>query len=273
MDVNYITCNETLDFAEKHVMAIGFFDGVHLGHQQLFKVANKVAKKLNVSSSALTFSPHPHEVLCGEQNRKYLTPLSKKVKRIHSCEIDNVFVMKFDKQFAALSPHSFVERYIVNMGVQHVVVGFDFTFGRRAEGDIHLLKELSKKYGFGLTVIPKKMYGNKKISSTETRKLIQAGHVEAIMDFLGANYKINATIVHSEYQYSLLMLEPYMLPEQGRYAVEVSMHDKLYGAELSISANKQNGLIINDVEENIEEHTEVTITFLNRLNVAQAVFA
>src|SRR5690625_811943 len=125
MEVIYLNHLSKLDGIKDHVMAIGFFDGVHLGHQQLLQTANRLAKTKGIESSALTFSPHPDEVIKGDKNRKYLTPLQEKIAKIAACGIEKLYVMNFDKHFASLPPTDFMEKYIVSMNAKHVVVGFD----------------------------------------------------------------------------------------------------------------------------------------------------
>src|SRR5690625_3609027 len=120
MEIQYLTSAHHLKVCEPHVMAIGFFDGVHLGHQQLFTKARIVAQELDIKSSVFTFSSHPNEVINGEQNRKYITPLREKMKKIATCGIDKAYVMEFDQSLASLLPFDFIKKYIIDMNVCHV---------------------------------------------------------------------------------------------------------------------------------------------------------
>src|SRR5699024_206983 len=160
MEVFYLTHSSELKNLESHVMAIGFFDGVHLGHQALFQHAKDKAAEQQMKCSAFTFSPHPDEIIKRDSDIRYLTPLEEKIDKIRKCGVDQLFVMNFDKAFASLPPLDFIEKFIAGMNVKHVVVGFDFTFGFKAEGNTTLLAEESNKGKFGLTVVPKKVYRN-----------------------------------------------------------------------------------------------------------------
>lgn len=272
MEVIYLTHLSELKNLESHVMAIGFFDGVHLGHQELFKHTNEQARKRGIKSSALTFSPHPDEVIKGDSSRKYLTPLQEKIKKISQCGIDKLYVMKFDKPFASLPPMDFINKYIIGMNVKHVVVGFDFTFGFKAQGNTKVLEAESLKGDFGLTIVPKKTYVDTKISSTETRKLLNEGNVETIPYYLGMNYQVKALINGSNRTnstFSVTITDRYLLPKPGIYEVNIIINNKVYNGEFNLTDCK-NELNIFDVNySDLKE--ELTIEFLNRLRVKSVV--
>ncbi len=273
MEVIYLTHLSTLKNLEPHVMAIGFFDGVHLGHQALFKHAKEQARKLGIKSSALTFSPHPDEVIKGDSNRKYLTPLQEKITKISQCGIDKLYVMKFDRKFASLPPMDFINKYIIGMNVKHVVVGFDFTFGFRAQGNTKVLERESFKGDFELTVVPQKTYLNTKISSTETRKLLGKGNVEIVPHYLGMNYQVKALIDESSQMdntFSVDITDRYILPKPGIYEVNIIINKEVCVGEFTILTNFKNELIIYDLETS-DLKEELTIEFLNRLRVKRAV--
>lgn len=275
MRVHYLTSDAHIQQEEPHVMALGFFDGVHLGHQELFKEAKRWAKRKGVTCSALTFSPHPNEVIFKEKDRKYITPLRHKLNKIATCGIDTTYVMKFDTSFASLSPDEFVQRYIVQMNVKHVVVGFDFTFGHKAKGDIVVLKEQAEKYQFGLSVVPKKTYDQLKISSTITRELVRTGKVDKILPFLGEYYKIESLVTEqsSLNRYTIVVEEPFILPETGIYEVDVFAHNETYKAELSVQSSNEHELIFERGAENVAINSTITIRFLQRTKVKHALFA
>lgn len=271
MEVFYLTHSSELKNLESHVMAIGFFDGVHLGHQALFQHAKDKAAEQQMKCSAFTFSPHPDEIIKGDSDRKYLTPLEEKIDKIKKCGVDQLFVMNFDKAFASLPPLDFIEKFIAGMNVKHVVVGFDFTFGFKAEGNTTLLAEESNKGKFGLTVVPKKVYRNSKISSTATRKLVNEGNVEHIPHYLGMNYQIKAIVddTKSDNNLSVVASDRYMLPKRGMYEVEVVIGNETYSGELRLlRANHE--LFIYDFNRSHAKE-ELTIKFLNRLRVKKTV--
>ena len=271
MEVIYLTHATELKDVEPHVMAIGFFDGVHLGHQALFKKTKKIAAELGVKSSALTFSPHPDEVIKGDVNRKYLTPLKEKIRKISECQLDKLYVMKFDKPFASLPPIDFIDQYIVNMNVKHVVVGFDFTFGFKAEGDAPLLRAQAVEKGFQVTVVPKITFQNEKISSTLIRKLLAEGNVELIPYILGVHYEIKATLqqlAENEDHYAVTTTAPYILPKHGKYKVNIYENENVFEGELVYSSDGKVTLYAKGLNcQNVEQR----IAFLSRLKVKETV--
>ncbi|PZD84263.1 hypothetical protein DTX80_12990 [Bacilli bacterium] len=229
MEVVYLSHLDEQIKKEPHIMAIGFFDGVHLGHQELLNHAKKLAYKNNALFTAMTFSPHPDEVIKGDKDRRYLMSLPQKIKRMAAMGVDKLFVMKFDRTFASLPPTDFIKNYIVGLNVRHVVVGFDFTFGFKAKGNTELLRKQShKSKQFGLSVIPKKSYMQEKISSTRIKELIQDGKVDLVPYYLGTHYEMSVNI----FQYGIngnIVIQPYnksILPAAGSYFVDVIQKGK-----------------------------------------------
>lgn len=271
MEVIYLNHPSRLNHITDHVMAIGFFDGVHLGHQELFATAKKYASKKGMTCSALTFSPHPDEVIKGDKNRKYITPLREKIAKIASYGIDKLFVMNFDPHFASLPPIEFIRQYIVDMNAKHIVVGFDFTFGFKAEGDIELLKQEAATGSFELSIIPKKTYLDAKIGSTEVKKVIQEGNVDLVPYYLGTHYEVNARIYHfSSNSCKLVINTQHILPKPGVYAVKVSQGKDIFYGEVTVQPNFDTKLLLYEYENPNDQ--ALKIAFLNRLAVKRTVF-
>lgn len=272
MEVIHITQAAYIQNNQPHVMAIGFFDGVHLGHQRLFSKAKKHARKLGCKSSALTFSPHPDEVIKGHVNRKYITPLQEKIDKIGQCGIDTVYVMKFDKEFASLPPMDFIDRYITGTNAKHIVVGFDFTFGFKAEGTTTLLKEQSEERNYGLSVIPKMTYLHSKIGSTETKALIQAGNVADVPKYLGAHYEANGYMIEYDAlqgKGQIQMHAQQILPEYGTFLVEVTIEHAIYEGRLTIGTNQKVELEVYHFEWSTNQ--ALKLKFLNKIALKQAM--
>lgn len=218
---------------EPHVMALGFFDGVHLGHQSLLKQAKSIAKKLGLKFTVMTFDPHPDEIIKHETDRRYITPLDSKLERISAFGADKIFVMNFNHPFASLPADDFIKKYIVELNAKHVVVGFDFSFGYKARGDVDYLRHFRKD--FEVTVISKKTRNDQKISSTLIRKLISDGDVHLIPPYLGNHYEIRGhlTGVHMK---ALHPDSKYIMPKPGLYQVEILSEKKTTKGLLSCSA-------------------------------------
>ena len=123
-------------------LAIGFFDGVHKGHQEVIKSAIAQAKKSGIRSAVMTFDPHPSIVLGGRNERVfYITPLQQKLDTLEALEVDTVFVVHFTSDFAKLSPEQFIQYFIRDLHVKHVTAGFDFSFGAYGKGDMALRQQ------------------------------------------------------------------------------------------------------------------------------------
>lgn len=269
MEVIYLTHESEWEDVDHQVMAIGFFDGVHLGHQALLKKTKEIADQLGTKSAAFTFSPHPDEVIKGEINRSYLTPLNDKINKISQFELDRLYVMKFDKQFASLPPLAFIDQYIVGMNVKHVVVGFDFTFGYKAEGNIRVLKEHAVTKGYQVTVVPKITFRNEKISSTFIRKLLKEGNVELIPYILGKHYELKVKLdkVAKGY-YTITTTDKYMIPKSGEYVVSLETYGSRMQGKLIVTT--KNDLIL-QVEELIHFDHEQRIALNSKLKVKETL--
>ena len=219
--------NMTIDGDEQYSLAIGFFDGLHKGHQAVIHQAIEKAKELSISSAVMTFTPHPSHVLGGGKNKiGYITPLDEKSRLLKEMGVDAVFIVKFDMNLASLKPSEFVDLFIKSLGVKHVTAGFDYTFGAKGAGTMKDMKELSAG-AYETTVVGKVTDSADKISSTRIRKLFSEGNVKDAALLLGRNFRTIGTVVHGEKNGRKLgfptanvsPLEGSILPENGVYAV------------------------------------------------------
>lgn len=210
-------------------MAIGFFDGVHRGHQQVIQTAIEMAKKKNVKSAVMTFDPHPSIVLGGRREKVfYITPLKQKLEILEELGVDVTFVVQFTSELAKLSPEQFVEHFIRNLNVVHVTAGFDFTFGAFGKGNMELMKQLSKG-DFGVTVVEKQQDDIDKISSTRIRAYLKEGDMEKAADLLGRPYQVPGIVIQGDKRgrtigfptANIQVSEGSFIPLVGVYAVKV----------------------------------------------------
>lgn len=222
METEYITHSPdvSLPMDEPHVMAVGFFDGVHLGHQSLLQQAKAIAKKEGLKFTVMTFDPHPHEIIKQETDRRYITPLDSKLQRISAFGADKIFVVTFNSSFASIPADTFIRKYMIGLHAKHVVVGFDFTFGHKAQGDVEYLRQFSNDHSLEVTVMAKMTQCNQKISSTLIRNLIRVGDVHLIPHYLGKHYEIRGAFVESSSQ-SFRIDPKYVMPKPGLYQVEI----------------------------------------------------
>ncbi|WP_203557409.1 FAD synthetase family protein [Bacillus sp. B15-48] len=213
---------QTLLKAKPCVIALGFFDGVHLGHQQVIKEAKKQADLRGLPLKIMSFFPHPKEVLInGKKSVPYLMPIAEKQKIFEKLGADCFFLIQFDAEFAALSPKEFVQNYLLDFGAKQVVAGFDFTYGHRGEGNMDRIKDDSEGKIEGFKV-KKQEYEGEKISSTLIRNLILTGEIEKIPQYLGDFYQIEGKVRVTN-QDAMMMIHPYyLLPAPGFYEVTVT---------------------------------------------------
>jgi len=201
--------------AKRSVAALGFFDGIHKGHQHVIQSASQIAKRKNLSLSVMSFFPHPKEVISnGKKQVRYLMPLSEKEKRLRELGVDMFYLVEFSKEFASLLPSQFVAQYLSNLGVVHAVAGFDFSYGYKGTGHMDRLK----KDSFGLidvTKVEKLAVHGEKISSTLIREKLMKGEVEELPYLLGRTYEVECV-----WDGNVLELLPYYtLPASGCYEV------------------------------------------------------
>lgn len=278
MKITYLNTetNGKLTELDPCVLAMGFFDGVHLGHKQLLEKAKQLSLQKGLELSVLTFFPHPKEVLCGVKF-DYLISLDRKIEIFKEQGVKQLFVVRFDEKFANLEAAAFVEQYLINLKVKEVVAGFDFTYGRKGLGNIQTLKAHGKGM-FGVHIVPKfELYG-KKVSSSLIRDYLKAGRVEQIPDYLGDNYQIRGkiTVVHKpKHLRSVSKIgiaeSPYnMLPDYGIYEAEVLLTGKWYKSFCHfLQKEKGKKCVEMEIPRNvkIENQEEVMIKLLNNWSI------
>lgn len=227
---------------QQYAMAIGFFDGLHKGHQAVIQTAIDEAKALGIQSAVMTFNPHPSHVLGGGKNKVgYITPYKEKVEVLTSLGVDTLFIVKFDEVLSSLTPEEFVDRFIRGLHVKHVVAGFDFTFGKKGAGTMEEMKALENG-DYKTTVVNKVADDADKISSTRIRTLLAKGKVEEAASLLGRNFKLSGVVVHGAKDgrklgfptANVMPPEHTILPLNGVYAVKFTANGKMYDGVCSI---------------------------------------
>jgi riboflavin kinase/FMN adenylyltransferase len=177
-------------------LTIGNFDGVHRGHAELMHLVAQRAGLEGWAASALTFDPHPARIVAPERAPRLLTSIEERCRLMTDEGIEQVFVLAFEREIAALPPEDFVERILVRgLGARHIVVGEDFRFGAKQAGDVALLESLSKRLGFGLQAIRKIDSHRQRISSTAIRRHLDKGEVSAAAQALGRPYALEGEVV------------------------------------------------------------------------------
>lgn len=190
---------ETKKLPSGGICAIGNFDGIHLGHQLIFKKLIEESERLKVSSIVLTFFPHPLKILYPESEIKLLYPREQKNNFISGFGVDFLVEIPFDLNFSKISPDDFIKIILVEkLKVRGVIVGGNFSFGNKKSGNVSLLKREGKKYNFFVKVIKSLKYKGFSVSSTGIRKLIQEGKIENANQMLGRLYSIKGKVVEGE---------------------------------------------------------------------------
>lgn len=275
--------NQIITPYKNAVITIGNFDGVHLGHQELFHTLNKKAIGLNGTSIAMTFEPHPVRVLKKNNHLPLITLYEQKVELIKKTGVDVLVCIPFTQEFAAIPAEKFVEDILVKrIGIKAIAVGEDYTFGKNRVGNIDLLKFLGNKCGFEVIVINELHISNTypaKISSTKIRELVMAGKVAESQKLLGRHYQIRGKIEIGRDRGGKLLgfptaninLYDELRPKIGVYAVTVECKgEKFKGvANIGYSPTFDDNIFtvevhILDFKENIYGQN-IRVNFIDRL--------
>ncbi|MEA3332501.1 MAG: bifunctional riboflavin kinase/FAD synthetase [Pseudomonadota bacterium] len=230
---------------QSQVVAIGNFDGVHLGHRSLFDLAIAKARELGLQAAALTFRPHPLKLLFPDRRIFLITSYERKADLIAACGIDNLVIAPFDHQFANLTANEFVEKVLVqHLGAAVVVVGDNYTFGRNREGELSRLQELGREWGFKVVVAPPCLLDGELVSSTKIREAIMQGEIEKASRFLGRPCAIVGRVGRGKgrgqgigFPTANLVSEVELYPKEGVYAVWVEHQSKRYMGVVNIGYN------------------------------------
>ena len=178
------------------VLAIGNFDGVHRGHQALIAAAIEEGKRLAAPAGAIVFEPHPREFFQPDKPHFRLTPLTRKLALLEELGLDVAVVVRFDAALAGLAAEAFIERVLVQgLGVRHVVVGYDFRFGKGRTGDPETLRRAGAAHGFGVTVVAQVAEAGEVFSSSAIRAELAQGDVQGAAEMLGHWWRVAGTVV------------------------------------------------------------------------------
>lgn len=223
------------------VVAIGIFDGVHAGHQQI--IANA---KHHGDVTMITFDPHPVSVVAPDRTPSLLLPLADRITLLKAAGATSVEVIKFTKEFSQLTADQFIEEILVGrFAAEHVVIGENFNFGFKAQGTPKYLAEIGPKYGFGVTVVKLAENRGSTISSTRIRSLIIDGQIERANELLTRNFYLTGPVVHGEkrgreigYPTANIGLDPLAtIPADGVYAGWLTVGENKWPAAISIGTN------------------------------------
>lgn len=233
--------DKLVQFVGKQVVAIGDFDGVHLGHQEVIGRALHTAKSLGLDAAIMTFYPHPRAVMGQDKYVDLLTPLKRKMEIFESMGVNHTYIVTFDASLMRLSPEQFVDQVLDRLGVDSVICGFDFTFGFQGKGTPDSLCELSHGK-FSVEVVRPFHMNGEKVSSTRIREALQLGDIDTVTRLLGRPYSVSGVVVDGAKRgrtigfptANLQLEEPYVSPMNGVYAIKATVRGEVYEGVMNI---------------------------------------
>jgi riboflavin kinase/FMN adenylyltransferase len=225
----------------KKVVAIGIFDGVHAGHQQIIATA-----KHQGDVTVMTFDPHPTSVFAPERTPTQLINIKDRIELLKKVGASAVDVVNFNKDFSQLTPDQFIEDILIGrFSAEHVVIGENFNFGYKAQGTPKYLTEVGPKYGFGVSIVKLQEDRGSTISSSRIRNLIIDGQIERANELLTRNFYLKGLVIHGEkrgreigYPTANIGLSSLAtIPADGVYAGWLSVGENRWAAAISIGTN------------------------------------
>lgn len=252
--------------SESKGVALGNFDGIHLGHQALIKTLTSICHDRKLISMVYTFKNHPATVL--EHHNKVIypskiTPIPLKKRIMGKLGVEILFLDTFTDQLMGMPPENFVKNILIEkLQAKMLVVGEDFRFGKAAKGNIILLDQLSSVYDFELIVVPPVYYNNDKISSSQIRQAIEKGNMEEVTHLLGRPFMMFNRIEKGfgrgkSLGYptaNLILEEQQMVPAEGVYATEVNVDGHVYMGATSVGKNPTFGTHHMTIETYVIDH-------------------
>lgn len=225
-------------------LTIGVFDGVHRGHQQIIKKMTAGAHENGVPAVVLTFEPHPASVLT-EHKIRCLTLPDERASLLGQLDVDVVITERFTRDLAAVTAYDFMSRLRRRIGLQNLLIGYDFALGRGREGNAARLTEIGRELGYTVEVVSALSDESGVISSTEIRKLIATGNVTEAARLLGHPYSLHGPVVHGDARGRTINMptanigysHDKMIPANGIYACWAYLNGERHYAAINIGIN------------------------------------
>jgi riboflavin kinase/FMN adenylyltransferase len=213
------------------VIALGNFDGVHIGHRAIIRRAVELAKQLGTHAAVMTFEPHPREFFAPDAPRLRMYSLRQKLSLLEEAGIKQVFLMRFNQALASTSASDFVEQILHRqLGARHVVTGYNFAFGKGRAGNTDMLAAHAKQHGFGFTACDPVTLDGNTVSSSAIRALLDAGNLTEATRMLGAPYRLHGRVRSGAargrtigYPTANIALDRLFKPKLGVYAVQARL--------------------------------------------------
>lgn len=226
-------------------VALGNFDGIHIGHQDLIKIMVIKAKEKGLKPSLLLFDTHTKSVL-DTDSPQCITDIDQKIEIVEKLGVEIIYIIKFDKELMKLTADEFISKILIEkMNAKLIVVGFDYRFGYKASGDSDYLKKLSTEYDFDLEVLNPVKNEGVIVSSSHIRQLIKEGKMEEVETVLQRPYSILGEVIQGASRGSKLgfptanidLKDNYVVPRSGVYKTYTEVDGKLYNSATNIGYN------------------------------------
>lgn len=263
-------------------LSIGTFDGVHKGHCFLIENAMSVAKSSSLDFILMTFWPHPRMILNSFQNERLLSSREERLSRLEQAGVEKILEIPFNKEFANQSPEEFAETWLKPLNLKHLIIGYDFNFGKGRQGDLKELQKIGQKFNFTVDQsLPYKIM-DQPVSSTEIRQRLCSGDVSGAQKLLGYYYSLSGKVGHGFGRGTALGIptanliwdEGKKIPSDGVYATIVKYKGRDYQAVTNIGTNPTfNGKnrtiesFLLDCNEDLYDQ-KITVCFIKRLRDA-----
>ena len=249
-----IEISEPLDLQkipnEDVVLAMGFFDGVHRGHQAVIQRAKQIAAQRHLKLAIMTFDRFPKIYFrnIDPQAVKYVTPLKQRLKRFEQQGIEIAYVARFDEAMAKLAPQYFVDHFMVDLHAKVVVAGFDYTYGKPNVANMETLTQFAQDR-FDVVTVDRQALNAEKIGTTQIKTALDQGKIEKVNQLLGYRFSFPGKVVHGEARgrelgFPTLNIQPakdQWIPGIGVYAVRVKVDGQWYQGMCSVSHNETFG--------------------------------
>ena len=225
-------------------LTIGVFDGVHRGHQEIIKKLTTGAHADDAPAVVLTFDPHPASVLSGHEIKCVTLP-DERADLLGKLGVDVVITEHFTRELSTVTAYDFMSRLRRQLGLQHLLIGYDFALGKGREGNATRLTEIGLELGYTVEVVSALSDESGVISSTEIRKLIEVGNVTEAARLLGHPYSLHGPVIHGDGRgrtidvptANMSYSHDKMIPAKGIYACWAYLNDKKYQAAINIGTN------------------------------------
>ena len=248
-------------------IALGFFDGVHLGHHALLRLCVDMAIENNAMSSVILLDPHPEVIVKKNDNLYFLTTLEEKVRHIKNLGIKKVYVLNFSEELKRVSGEDFIKEVLLNkFNMGAVFVGYNYHFGYQKKGNVNLLKLLAKRYNFKQFILkPVKTDDGLIISSTLIKRFIREGDLEKANRMLGYSYYISGEVIHGHKRGKMVLSFPTanikypsekLLPKNGVYVALIEIDGEKYQGLVNIGFRPtfQNETVRSREDISVEAH-------------------